>query len=324
MKRVFVCCPGNSVTGGPELLHQFVDELRNNNIEAYILYYPFNIQHEVPEPYAKYNVKVCCRHDVNSSDVVVLPEIKTRLAKEFPLNRTYIWWLSVDNYFKFKGVNPAIEKIRYAFRLLKGKQLSFSMMKKMDIRHIVQCQYAMDFLAKKNIESTMLTDYINDTHLTQNFNISNKKRIITYNPKKGFGTTQKLMKKFPFYQFFPIENMTRDQVAKLLQSAMIYIDFGRHPGKDRFPREAAMAGCCIITGKEGSAKNDIDVPIPKEYKLDIGDNQFEDKFNRIVDRIYKDIDTACQDFNYYRESIKEEKIKFKAQVKKFISEIENT
>jgi hypothetical protein len=61
--------------------------------------------------------------------------------------------------------------------------------------------------------------------------------------------------------------MTIDEVKELLSVAKIYIDFGCHPGKDRIPREAAMLGCCVVTGLEGSARFNEDLPIPIEYKF---------------------------------------------------------
>ena len=77
----------------------------------------------------------------------------------------------------------------------------------------------------------------------------------------------------------PIENMTPREVGELLASAKVYVDFGEHPGRDRIPREAALAGCVVITGTRGSAGNGIDIPIPSEYV--IGEDS-PDAVNRIV------------------------------------------
>lgn len=61
--------------------------------------------------------------------------------------------------------------------------------------------------------------------------------------------------------------MTTQQIIKILDESMVYIDFGNHPGKDRIPREAALRNCIVMTNKSGSAANDIDIPIPAEYKF---------------------------------------------------------
>ena len=36
---------------------------------------------------------------------------------------------------------------------------------------------------------------------------------------------------------------------------------------DRLPREAALAGCIVITNREGAAAHDEDVPLPPEFKF---------------------------------------------------------
>ena len=37
---------------------------------------------------------------------------------------------------------------------------------------------------------------------------------------------------------------------------------------NRIPREAAMCGCCVITNRNGSAANNVDVQIADKYKFD--------------------------------------------------------
>ena len=95
-----------------------------------------------------------------------------------------------------------------------------------------------------------------------------RQNIVTFNPAKGFDFTKQLIGAAPDIIWGPISHMTPEDVHTLLSSAKCYIDFGNHPGQDRIPREAAAAGCCVITGKRGAAANDIDVPIPSAYKFD--------------------------------------------------------
>ena len=66
----------------------------------------------------------------------------------------------------------------------------------------------------------------------------------------------------------PLVGMSNDQVLNYLKTSKVYIDFGNHPGKDRLPREAAICGCCIITGKKGAAAFKEDIPISETYKFD--------------------------------------------------------
>ncbi|WP_411683436.1 hypothetical protein [Aeromonas caviae] len=320
MKKVYVCCPGGVVTGGPELLHQFVHELRDNGVDAHIVYMPFNKSFDVPEQYKNYNVSVADYNSTSfSTAVVVLPEVNTGMANKFEGAQIVIWWLSVDFYFSYSGNRPVKEFIYDKINLLLGRRLPILKLKKFS--HYVQSEYAHQFLKGHHIESKMLTDYIGHTHLNGiNFSedIPNRERIIAFNPKKGIPFTQKLINKNNDIKFVPLINMTPLEVRKLLLRAMIYIDFGNHPGKDRFPREAAMAGCCIITGIKGSAGNEYDVSIPSKYKLnEEGDDAFV-KFKMLVDDIFSDFTSNSVEFDDYRKKIKNEPSCFKKQVLNFI------
>ena len=52
---------------------------------------------------------------------------------------------------------------------------------------------------------------------------------------------------------------------------------------DRLPREAALAGCVVITNREGAANYDKDVPLPVGFKFG--------EFN--VDKIFSLIKECC-------------------------------
>lgn len=315
-KKVFVCCPGDTVTGGPELLHQFVDKLRQQGADAQIMYYPFEEKFSTPSVYEHYNVPVA---DFASSDfngaTVVFPEVCTRFAKLFDKANVVVWWLSVDNYFGPYSKSDLTIKIRHFQRALRGKKMFLSSMKK--YHHMTQSEYAKIFLAKNNLPSTMLTDYLNDAHLKSEPSLIERENIIAYNPKKGVEYTQVLIGSNPGVKFVPIENMSPQQVRELLSRSKAYIDFGTHPGKDRFPREAAMAGCCIITGKRGSAENNVDVPIPHKYKIDEKDPLLAEKFGVLIRSIFADFESHSREFDEYRHTIRQEPEVFDIQTQQF-------
>lgn len=75
--------------------------------------------------------------------------------------------------------------------------------------------------------------------------------------------------------------MNYHQLMMFYSKAKIYIDFGFFPGPERIPREAVTMYCNIITSTTGSAKNNSDVPIPYEFKIDAKD----DNLDRIVLKI---------------------------------------
>lgn len=321
MKRVVVCCPGAAITGGPELLHQFVDALRSRNVDANILYTPLDSEFEITSAYLKYNISSLKYEDVTDDDVVVIPEVSTGLINLFKKNKIYLWWLSVDNYFCSNKPRSLKARIMHVLHVLQGNKLPVFKLKEMRVSHLVQSQYAREFLSKNGIKSTLLTDYLNAEHLEQEIKCSIKEKKIAYNPKKGFEYTQKLIKMKSEFEFVPIQNMTPVEVKHLLQTSMVYIDFGNHPGKDRFPREAAMAGCCIITGKDGSAANSIDICIPEEFKLDCKSSSFEKDFFTIVKKIMDDYQAYKNHYDKYRFVISNEKRVFEEQVDEFITKI---
>lgn len=115
--------------------------------------------------------------------------------------------------------------------------------------------------------------------------------------------TKKLINSAPDLTWIPIENLTTEGVKNLLCESMVYIDFGNHPGKDRFPREAAICGCCIITGKRGSAKYFEDIPISDYYKFD----EDESLIPQIIDKIrfcLTNFEEESLNFKEYKDFIK--------------------
>jgi hypothetical protein len=107
--------------------------------------------------------------------------------------------------------------------------------------------------------------------------------------------------------------MSREQVIDTLKKSKIYIDFGYHPGKDRFPREAALMNNIVITGFTGSAMFYNDIPIdPLKYKFNLDQPQLA--ANRIKDCL-KNYNNDIIDFNLYKNIILNQKEEFTNQVK---------
>ena len=308
--KILVCCPGSTVPGGPELMHQLVNELRELNHEAYICYSPFEGKHDCPDAYKEYNAPQMRVSD-EEGDLIILPEITTCFVMKIKRARVAIWWLSVDNYFRGCGeswVKDSFAKVKTLFR----DRLPLICLRQ--CLHFTQSAYARNFLSRAFIPSMMLTDYLNLIHLkAKDGSICPKNNIIAYNPKKGASKTKAIIAANLNVNFVPIQGMTRDEVLTLLSTAKIYMDFGHHPGKDRLPREAAMAGCCIITGIQGSARNDEDVPIPSVYKLD-DDCIPGGGFRSLVESIFNDFEQHNANFKEYRATIRNEPTAFRHQL----------
>ncbi|MGS0066197.1 hypothetical protein ACUOJY_28970, partial [Escherichia coli] len=91
--KVVVCCPAELVTGGPELLHQFVHHLTEQGVDAHITYYPFCSKHSTPEAYKHYKINIISLSEIEASEdiLIVIPETATQISKRFPYNSIAIW-----------------------------------------------------------------------------------------------------------------------------------------------------------------------------------------------------------------------------------------
>jgi len=344
--KIYIACPANVATGGPELLHQLAYHFINDlNVEAFIYYYNFNskkFKTPVHPEYQIYNVPYVLEigedEDIEKN-ILIVTEVQNALflLQRFRHIRKGVWFLSVDGYYYSKltkkdffiprAINKIIKKI-FKKPLIDFDITSQEVLNKLVVKH----DYRKDSLLKlasfymTNTYRGLkwfsdltplyyLSEYINEFFLKTQTDLSQKKDIVAYNPKKGFSFTKKIIRYAPEIKFVPIINMTRQQVIKTLQKAKVYIDFGNHPGKDRLPREAAILGCCVITGKRGSAKYFEDVSIPEEYKFE----DTKENINKIIQKIrfcFKNYKKAVEDFDYYRNVIKREKEKFLQDIKK--------
>ena len=188
-----------------------------------------------------------------------------------------------------------------------------------NIEHWVQSDYARIFIKKNGIVDKQIyrvRDYLNEAFLQRasQVDLSQKENIVAYNPVKGFEFTQKLLRVAPEINWQAIRDMTPEEVQQLLARAKVYIDFGNHPGRDRIPREAAVSGCCVVTGRRGAAGNPNDIAIDDSFKF----NDTDDNLIPIVERI-KDIFANFRK-NYesqrkYREQIMTERVEFDHDVK---------
>ncbi len=332
--KVYVFLPTNRASGGPELLHQLVYHLRNDlKIGAY-LYYPYKDSNPIHNFYKKYNNPVTKNIEDSDSNVLLFPEAYRVLpiVSHYQNIQKIMWWLSVDNfylptfwgnrkYFFYRVINKIWRSFfKTALIDIEGKiykKVNFSTLKlPKEIQNVdfylVQSFYALNYLLQQEISKEKvfyLSDHLNEDFLKTQTDLSKKENVVIYNPRKGREFTKKIMKKAKDIKFIPILNMTPNQVIEILQKAKVYIDFGNHPGKDRIPREAAILGCCVITGERGSAAFYEDVPILSEYKFE----DKEENISLIVEKIkdcFENFDERYKDFKYYREVIKKEPTKF--------------
>ena len=327
IKKTYVFAPAGYTSGGPELLHQLVYTLNKLGVDASIVYYGAASYTPPPPPsYARYIKDSVPYTEIEdtSENMVIVPETAIAFLPNFNHMQKVIWWLSVDNFYYYNR-DKSLETLRFLLRkrgikcalkrLFKKRPclLSFaSPIIQNAFAHLCQCEYAMDWCRQYGLEPLYLSDYVADDYLNVVVNRERKEDIIAYNPKKGAKFTQRIVHSCPDLRFIPIVNMTREEVLALLSRAKVYIDFGDHPGKDRIPREARLAGCVVITGIDGSAGFSKDVPIAHKVPAKRGNIN---KIARLIRTVLANYDEYDKQQQAYTESIKREKDDFVQQVK---------
>jgi hypothetical protein len=336
MGKIYVFSIRANNSGGSETLHQLVDTINNEGGDAFIVYPDSNETEPIPK-FEKYNVKITSNVEDSPNNTIIVPETETQYLYKYYNMKKIIWWLSRDFYSgncsyigllrsaERHGVNKIFYPIYIPLIWMKKKlrRHYFKFGKdKNEIFHFYNCQYAYEYLMQKGVkkENTMyLCGPIRMNFFNESIE-SKKENIIVYNPKKGMGFTAKvideLIKQNWIEEIIPLENMTPEEVVNTLNRAKIYIDFGSFPGPERIPRESVLLGCNIITSNNGSAANDIDVPIPRNVKY----NTAMKNIPEIVDKIYelmKFYEEHISDYDVYREKIKDQSNIFKMNIVSF-------
>lgn len=309
---IYLACPANYATGGTELIHQLANRLNKLGRKAYIYYFNYKKKNPVHPRFVEYNVPFVKKVEDVNDHLLIVPEGKTNLHLKFKSIQKAIWWLSIDFYFHTRD-----EKIFWFIRKKVRPIMDLAeMSRKFGVDyHFVQSHYAADFLKNFKLESELLSDYLNRKFLTEAKLISFEGRHnrVLYNPKKGFEFAQRLMAAAPEISWVPLQNLSVAEVADFFKTSKIYIDFGNHPGKDRFPREAAALGCIVITNKAGAAAFNEDLPIPAKYKFE-GDDL--NPIIQMINNCLTNYERHALDFEAYRAFINTEEEVFENQVKK--------
>lgn len=290
--------PGNSVAGGCESMHQLCDAINFLGHYASIVYLPHEGNFVKPR---KFDCYVSHENSqVGASPINVFGELDT---KNVSLSTDVIYWLSIDNYFRQKDRFSRARNFlrRYKSVLHSRKPLP----KLLKCRHLFQSKYAQEFLGNYGFNGFYIGDYIN--YSVNESSLDSKEPTICYNPAKGQQYTSLILDSDIPLEFKPLVGFSEKEMRNELKKAMIYIDFGNHPGRDRIPREAAKSGCVIITGRRGSAVNSKDIGIDEIYKLNEKDDNFQISFRDLVTDIYKNPHHHLKKMESYRSSLKNDK-----------------
>lgn len=192
---IYVLCPGYFKTGGTELAHQLVYQLKAYGVKAEITYYlegknHSKYQYKINPDFERYVDGFCFLNDIEDikENSVIFPETVVEMLSSYKYVKKYIWWMSVDNFSKY---NSFIESYkirgvgRTVFNFLKCKiRNKDEIVLKADM-HLCQSKYAIDYLRNKGIVNSKivyLSDYINESY--RYIEENSRKNNVLYNPSR--------------------------------------------------------------------------------------------------------------------------------------------
>ncbi|WP_029287633.1 hypothetical protein [Pedobacter sp. R20-19] len=322
--KIYIFCPANFATGGPEALHQLGYCLKSLGYDVYMHYFYLDKGDPVHESYKKYNLPYTNEPLNSKGNYIITPEtyLDPIFKKEYAFLIKIVWWLSVTNYNITLGY--AIDEVKHKkFYNLKSllnpkkyKPLpTISSLKKKGILSLAHSYFSLDFLKKNKMNILgKISDYMSDSFYERVNMATVKEDILLYNPKKNGEYLELLKAKSPHLNWKALIDMSPDEVAYWMNKSKLYIDFGYHPGQERMPREAVLMGCCVITGSKGSAAYHDDVPLPDGFKFD-EDKDLPEKVFCLIEEVLINFDTNIKLFENYKKTILAEKENFDKAVR---------
>lgn len=330
-RKIYVFCPNDFVSGGPDALHQLVFYLNNLGLDAEIVYFAFTQHHHfaIPEAYSKYISRfITEKQFLDSPDnAVVIPEFAVDKLDLVKKSKAFVWWLSVDygcdrssffwKVFYFATLPARVVKNFDYYKKRFGEAIVKTLKKRVysfkseqdNVEHLCASYYALDYVASRSqkkprlciepISKIFLEKYEAQKDCLDSLPRSEE---ILYNPRKSGAFVQRLAALAPDLRFTPLTGLTQDELIEKYKSSKLYVDFGPFPGAERMPKEAVLFGCAVITGRFGASNGYGDVPIPDEYKFA---NPGKEK-DLIIERIRYVLEHYSElkaDFDEYRNTV---------------------
>lgn len=327
---IYIFCPSDTKTGGPESLHQLAEKLKAIGHKSKIIYIP-KVKDKLFKLYEEYDFDSADEVIDSAENIIIVPEIWPEKINNYKFIQKAIWWLSVDNYRKasiccepwkaeilYKCITKLFPSIYFdeLFNNFKRKPMfTFKSPRNSTVVHLAGSDYAYSFLLKKKAQCVLhlSSGPISSPFREEESTKLNKENIVLYNPAKGKKLVDRLIKSDSTLKWIPIQNMTSSEIKKLMLKSKVYVDFGPFPGKERLPREAVLCNCCIIVGKRGAGNFYQNVPFPAKYKFDVVQLKNKEVISCIKDCL-NDYESHVDDFQQFKRLTLKEKEFFELQI----------
>ncbi|MBK1898202.1 hypothetical protein [Chryseobacterium paridis] len=316
--KIIIFCPPNSVTGGPEALHQLADKLDRLKVKNVFMHYIPKRKNAKPVNYSIYNTTEINSFEDHPENILIIPESMTFLIKEYPQSQKVIWWLSVDFYKILMDYRIRKQNIfTKLFYKQKDKEYHFEPLS--NVFQWAQSYRSSIYIKDHGIPENQIDyvcDYINPSFLENKGTIAKDftNKNILYNPRKGKKEISQLIKSSPELNWIPVQNMNAGQIKDLMAKSLLYVDFGENPGRDKMLRESVSQDCCIISGKNGSSAYYEDLMIPEEYKFNFSEDKIPDIILKIK-RVLENYSDHISEFIPYKNMVLNEEVAFEEKLK---------
>lgn len=330
-RRISVVYPRGMQTGGPEALHQLVDALRSEGQDAVLVPRPGTEDRPRVDAYRGYDAPEARTVEDASDCAVLSPEDKPEALHRFGAAAPFCWWLSVDNGSPFRDrqvlrnawsmpVPGLLERAKRMARVpLHDLQRTLRRDRALFARmgHLSQSVYAASVVHDRlGLTCSLLSDY---TPLSEFEHRAfpppaDRDPVIAYNPVKSGRLVDELRPLVPEVRFVPLQGMRRAEVVDTLGGSMVYLDLGNHPGKDRLPREAALADSVVLVGRRGAAALREDVPLDDDFKIGAGPHLLRHARAAVL-AVLQDPDAAWRRQDGYRAAILGERARFQQEAR---------
>ncbi len=311
--KIYIFCPANAVSGGPDALHQLAYYLNTLGYTARLVYYFTGIT-KCEERFEKYTPQVILYDEIidSAENVVIAPESATWILKRYKKSRKCIWWLSDIFYdgYNSRFVSASKNIIKFFLNIFKAKKYNYACVQApikitKDIYNFCGSKYVYEKLVNKKLQNIeMLVEPLSLDFLrygmAANLSAAERSDIIAYNPAKPSEIMAKLLQRSDL-QFVPIRGMQLSEIIELFRHTKLYVDFGEFGGPERLPKESVYNGTCLLVGKRNAAVNDFDVAIPDKYKIE-NYNDEETVVTAMKD-VLKNYDQYIDDFQSFRDKV---------------------
>ncbi len=327
---IYILAPANSASGGQEALHQLGYFLQKNGLNSKMAYYLFDKDSSSPvvDKYEKYSVPHCLFEDISDdqNNLVISPEIATSFLAEFSHIQKSIWWLSVHFYrigFRNSSILKMIPNVlRGRFKKIARIRSERKKMYNFDdnsILNFTASEYAYSYVKSRGGNPQRLIeplgmDFLNNFEQSTPTELSSngRDRVVLYNPIKKSRLMSRIQKQFPEIPFVPLQGYSPTELIDLMKKSSLYVDFGKFPGPERLPKEAAICGCCVITGTQGASAFYEDVRIPDQYKIN---NRSVSEVAQFITTVLDNYDDHIESCEKYRDMVRNLESNFENQIK---------